>query len=100
MAIANLGTKVNLIFSMQHIEESLEKYERLRHRHCWWQQQISSEVKQEFEETDVEPCYYDKVSSKDRLLVCPGCDVLRQRKTDSLMWRDVLFTDPLWIQGK
>ncbi|XP_063529749.1 chromatin-remodeling ATPase INO80 isoform X1 [Cydia strobilella] len=86
-------------YAMEHIKQCLEKYERLRHRHFWWQQHTNSEVKDEVVEETEESDYYDNVSSKDRLLLCPDGDVLRQRKTDSLMWRDLLFTDPLWTQG-
>ncbi|KAH9643982.1 hypothetical protein HF086_004243, partial [Spodoptera exigua] len=39
------------------------------------------------------------VNKKHMLLICPDGDVLRKRKEDSLLWKDLLFTDPLWIQG-
>ncbi|XP_063896881.1 chromatin-remodeling ATPase INO80 [Helicoverpa armigera] len=85
--------------AMQHIEYCLEKYEKLRHRHYWWYSSSTSDVKQEESETDLCGDYYDRVSSKDMLLICPDGDVLRRRKEDSLMWRELLFTDALWIQG-
>ncbi|XP_072933681.1 chromatin-remodeling ATPase INO80 [Epargyreus clarus] len=87
---------------IQHIEYCLEKYEKLRHRHYWWRHRVkASEVKQEGgeNETDISPDYYDRVNSKDMLLICPDGDVLERRKHDSLLWRDFLFTDPLWIEG-
>lgn len=34
------------------------------------------------------------------LLVCPDADILKQRKHDSLLWNDLLFTDPRWVEGK
>ncbi|XP_045484505.1 chromatin-remodeling ATPase INO80 [Pieris rapae] len=68
-----------------HIEHSLETYERLRHRQEWWDTDDSDE--------------YKNVRSKHLLLICPDGDVLKRRKEDSLLWRDMLFTDPLWIQG-
>lgn len=33
------------------------------------------------------------------LLVCPNGDILKARKHDSLLWRELLFTDPLWVRG-
>lgn len=51
-------------------------------------------------ETDLCDDYYDRVTSKDLLLVCPDGDVFGKRKNDSLMWKELLFTDPLWIQGE
>lgn len=90
---------LNLNFSMQHIEYSLEKYEKLRHREYWWSNSQQGDVKQEQTEIDVCPEYYDRVRSKDMLLICPDGDTFRKRKEDSLMWSDMLFTDPLWVQG-
>ncbi|GBP42676.1 Putative DNA helicase Ino80 [Eumeta japonica] len=37
-----------------------------------------------------------------RIMLCGwffGGDVLQQRKEDSLLWKDLLFTDPLWVEG-
>lgn len=91
------------LYAMQHIEYCIEKFEKLRHRHCWWHTSESTEVKREQLETDI--CdrhydrYYDRVKSKDLLLICPDGDTLRKRKEDSLMWSELLFTDSLWVQG-
>ncbi|XP_075984610.1 chromatin-remodeling ATPase INO80 isoform X2 [Anticarsia gemmatalis] len=92
------------LFAMQHIENCLNKYEKLRHRHYWWYKSLTSDIKQEpteevETETDICVNYYDRVSSKDMLLVCPDGDTFRKRKEDSLMWSEILFTDPLWVQG-
>ncbi|XP_026735915.1 chromatin-remodeling ATPase INO80, partial [Trichoplusia ni] len=89
------------LFAMQHIEYCLEKYEKLRHRHSWWTSSQVCDVKQEAGVTETDLChdYYDRVTSKDKLLVCPDGDVFGKRKDDSLMWKELLFTDPLWIQG-
>ncbi|CAG4960273.1 unnamed protein product [Colias eurytheme] len=76
------------LYAILHIEESIEKYEKLRHRQEWWYDS-DTERTQEF----------DKVRSKHMLLVCPDGDVLKRRKHDSTVWRDLLFTDPLWIEG-
>lgn len=84
---------------MHHIEDSLYKFEKLRHRQYWWYDEDSPELKQEETESDLLPNYYDKVRSKHMLLVCPGGDVLKQRKHDSLLWRELLFTDPVWREG-
>lgn len=86
-------------FSMLHIEESLEKFEKLRHRQYWWRQTEHADVKQEEKETEVYGDYYDRVNSKHLLLVCPDGDVLKRRKHDCLLWAELLFTDPLWIEG-
>lgn len=85
---------------MHHIEQCLEKYEKLRHRHYWWNSTLNSDVKQEETETDRCGSYYDRVNMKDMLLICPNGDVLGKRKEDSLMWKELLFTDPLWIPGE
>lgn len=84
---------------MQHIEECLDKYEKLRHRHYWWNSAPICDVKQEEMETDICSDYYDRMDKKHMLLVCPNGDVLAKRKKDSLMWAEMLFTDELWIQG-
>lgn len=81
---------------MQHIENCLRKFERLRHRQNWWYRKESDPQKSE---TDICVSPYERVRSKDLLLVCPDGDVLKQNKEDSLMWRDLLFTDPLWSKG-
>ncbi|CAG9793458.1 unnamed protein product [Diatraea saccharalis] len=85
--------------AMQHIEYCLEKYEKLSHRQCWWDRHKSDDMKQEQMETDDTPDYYDRVRSKDLLLICPDGDVLGRRKEDSTLWKDFLFTNPLWIAG-
>ncbi|CAH0402349.1 unnamed protein product [Chilo suppressalis] len=85
--------------AMQHIEYCLEKYEKLRHRQCWWDRQKACDFKQEETEIDDKPDYYDTVRSKDLLLVCPNGDVLGRRKEDGTPWQELLFTDPLWIAG-
>lgn len=78
---------------MQHIEQCLEKYERLRHRQQWWYKPSpTTEVKPE----DQMPDCYSTSHSKDLLLICPDGDTLRQRKHDSCLWQEFLFTDPLW----
>ncbi|XP_045779214.1 chromatin-remodeling ATPase INO80 isoform X2 [Maniola jurtina] len=86
--------------AMLHIEQTLEKYEKLRHRQQWWLSPHNSDVKQEI---DIDMCEsetdYDRVNSKHLLLVCPDGDVLRKRKHDCLLWKELLFTDPLWIEG-
>ncbi|XP_048477977.1 chromatin-remodeling ATPase INO80 [Plutella xylostella] len=88
------------LFAMQHIEDCLDKYDRLRHRRLWWQKQRTMEVKQESaSETELDPSYYDRVNSKHMLLVCPDGDTLMQRKEDSILWKDLLFCDPNWVQG-
>lgn len=87
------------LFAMQHIENCLEKFEKLRHRHSWWNSSVMSDLKQEESETDLCNDYWDAVNKKHMLLICPDGDVLRKRKEDSLLWNDLLFTDPLWIQG-
>ncbi|XP_073959582.1 LOW QUALITY PROTEIN: chromatin-remodeling ATPase INO80-like [Choristoneura fumiferana] len=86
--------------AIQHIEQCLEKFEKLRHRHFWWLRNTRAEVKAEFAEVEEPPNadYYEDVGSKDRLLICPDGDVLRQRRSDSLLWRGLLFTDPLWTR--
>lgn len=88
---------------MQHIEDCLEKFEKLRHRHYWWYSRPQTDVKQEqteIEEDDRCDGYYDRARSKELLLICPDGDVFRRRKSDSLMWSELLFTDPLWVQGE
>lgn len=85
---------------MQHIEYCIEKYEKLRHRQYWWDNCKQTEVKQEEIEIDDMPEYYDRVRCKDKLYVCPDGDILRRRKEDSLLWKEFLFTDPLWVEGK
>lgn len=87
------------LFAMQHIENCLEKFEKLRHRHSWWNSSVMSDLKQEESERDLCSDYWDGVNKKHMLLICPDGDVLRKRKEDSLLWNDLLFTDPLWIQG-
>ncbi|CAH0731987.1 unnamed protein product, partial [Brenthis ino] len=87
------------LYTMLHIEESLEKFEKLRHRQYWWGQTEHTDVKQEEKETEVYGNYYDRVNSKYMLLVCPDGDVLKRRKHDCLLWAELLFTDPLWIEG-
>ncbi|KAI8437735.1 hypothetical protein MSG28_011969 [Choristoneura fumiferana] len=69
---------------IQHIEQCLEKFEKLRHRHFWWLRNTRAEVKAEFAEVEEPPNadYYEDVGSKDRLLICPDGDVLRQRRSD------------------
>ncbi|XP_059051639.1 chromatin-remodeling ATPase INO80 [Achroia grisella] len=84
------------LYAMQHIEQCLEKYEKLRHRDSWWYNNDGCDIKQEVIETDVPTDHYDRVRCKDLLLVCPDGDTLKRRKQDSLMWRELLFTDPLW----
>ncbi|XP_060806009.1 chromatin-remodeling ATPase INO80 isoform X2 [Amyelois transitella] len=85
------------LYAMQHVNSCLEKYEKLRHRQYWWYDS-SAQEKQE-SETDISTGYYDRVRSKDMLLICPDGDVLKQRREDSLMWKDLLFTDPIWVEG-
>ncbi|KAM3961158.1 LOW QUALITY PROTEIN: chromatin-remodeling ATPase INO80 [Aphomia sociella] len=87
------------LYAMQHIEQCLEKYEKLRHRQSWWYNNDGCDIKQEIEEPDVPADYYERVRWKDMLLICPDGDVLKRRKHDSSMWRELLFTDPLWTQG-
>ncbi|XP_063832717.1 chromatin-remodeling ATPase INO80 [Ostrinia nubilalis] len=88
------------LYAMQHIEYSLEKYERIRHRQNWWDRSKPSEhIKVEETEIDDMPNYYDQVRCKDSLLICPDGDVLGKRKEDSLLWKEMLFTDPLWVPG-
>ncbi|XP_052754026.1 chromatin-remodeling ATPase INO80 [Galleria mellonella] len=89
------------LYAMQHIEQCLEKYEKLRHRQTWWYSDDGCDIKQEVTETetDVPSDHYNRVRCKDMLLVCPDGDVLKRRKHDSLMWRELLFVDPLWTQG-
>ncbi|CAG4955092.1 unnamed protein product [Parnassius apollo] len=89
------------LVAIQHLDHSQEKFEKLRHRRQWWRHDTAGPVKQEQEEkhTDIPSHYYDAVNSKDLLLICPDADILKQRKHDSLLWRDFLFTDPLWVAG-
>lgn len=84
---------------MLHIEDCIEKYEKLRHRQNWWRRVKESCVKQEESETEIYGDYYDRVNSKHMLLVCPDGDILKRRKHDSQLWRGFLFTDPLWVEG-
>lgn len=84
---------------MLHIEQCLEKYEKLRHRQYWWRQAEPTDIKQEEKETEIYGDYYDRVNSKYLLLICPDGDVLKRRKHDCLLWRELLFTDPLWTEG-
>ncbi|XP_053615593.1 chromatin-remodeling ATPase INO80 isoform X2 [Plodia interpunctella] len=77
------------LYAMQHINSCLEKYDKLRHRQYWWYDNAESET----------AGYYDRLKSKHMLLICPDGDVLKQRKEDSLLWRDMLFTDPIWVEG-
>lgn len=86
------------LYAIHHIEQCLDRYERLRHRHNWWVDSFETDVKEE-NEIDTYPNYYESVNKKSMLLICPDGDVLKQRKEDSLMWKELLFTDPLWIQG-
>ncbi|KAL0868568.1 hypothetical protein ABMA27_008036 [Loxostege sticticalis] len=88
------------LYAMQHIKYCLEKYERIRHRQNWWDRSKPSEsVKVEETEIDDMPYYYDGVRCKDSLLICPDGDVLGKRKEDGLLWKELLFTDPLWVAG-
>ncbi|CAH2095187.1 unnamed protein product [Euphydryas editha] len=87
------------LHAMLHIEDCIEKYEKLRHRQNWWRRVEESCVKQEESETEIYGDYYDRVNSKHMLLVCPDGDVLKRRKHDNQLWRDFLFTDPLWVEG-
>nr|XP_026497492.1 chromatin-remodeling ATPase INO80 isoform X2 [Vanessa tameamea] len=87
------------LYAMLHIENCLEKYEKIRHRHNWWRRVEESCVKQEECETEVYGDYFDRVNSKDMLLICPDGNILKRRKHDSLLWREFLFTDSLWIEG-
>ncbi|KAJ0172326.1 hypothetical protein K1T71_012299 [Dendrolimus kikuchii] len=86
------------LYAMHHIEQCLEKYEKLRHRQTWWVDAQTSVIKQETE-IDLYPNYYDSVNKKHTLLICPDGDVLNKRKEDCLMWKELLFTDPLWVDG-
>ncbi|KAG6451472.1 hypothetical protein O3G_MSEX007172 [Manduca sexta] len=85
------------LYAMLHIEQCLEKYEKLRHRQYWWYDQISEQTSQD--DPFHNPKYYDRIHYKNMLSVCPDGDVLKKRKEDSFLWREFLFTDPLWIEG-
>lgn len=85
-------------FRMQHIEKCLDKYEKLRHRQFWWQHTSEASTPRR-KGMNKEKQGIDRVTSKEMLLICPDGDVLRQRKHDSSLWRDLLFTDPLWVPG-
>ncbi|XP_041982684.1 chromatin-remodeling ATPase INO80 [Aricia agestis] len=83
-------TVCSMMYAVQHIEQCFDKYEKLRHRRTWWTDEDSDD-----KQTD----YYKKINYKDMLLVCPNADILKARKHDSLLWRELLFTDPLWVTG-
>lgn len=93
---------------MLHIEECLEKFEKLRHRQAWWFSTTQWQVKQEIEDdtcesgtdSDTVNAEYDRVNSKHLLLICPDGDILKKRKQDCLLWKELLFTDPLWVEGQ
>lgn len=86
----HLLTSCGWLHAMLHIEQCLEKYEKLRHRQDWWySENISAQTTSD----------YYRVNSKDMLLICPDGDVLKKRKEDSLLWKELLFTDPLWVEG-
>ncbi|KPJ17900.1 Putative DNA helicase Ino80 [Papilio machaon] len=88
------------MMAIQHLELCQEKYEKLRHRRQWWRNYTESCIKQEDNEyIDIPPSYFDSTNSKDMLLICPDADILKQRKHDSLLWKDLLFTDPRWVEG-
>ncbi|KAL4717058.1 hypothetical protein ACJJTC_016945 [Scirpophaga incertulas] len=85
------------LYAINHIQYSLEKYDKLRHRQCWWWDQTDlSETVEQYPETS--QCY-DQVRSKDLFLICPDGNVLGRKKEDSLTWRELLFTDPLWTEA-
>ncbi|CAK1545627.1 unnamed protein product [Leptosia nina] len=73
------------LYAILHIEQCLDTYEKLRHRQDWWYSDKADD--------------YKAVQSKHFLLVCPDGDILKRRKDDSLLWKDMLFTDPFWITG-
>ncbi|CAH2054745.1 unnamed protein product, partial [Iphiclides podalirius] len=87
------------LFAIQHIEQCQEKFEKLRHRQQWWGCNTHYIVKQEEEEEEIASSYYDTVNSKNLILICPDADTLKQRRTDSLLWKELLFTDPRWVEG-
>lgn len=87
-------------FRMQNVEAFLEKYEKLRHRQYWWDIKQIMESPRSRVKGSYARKYYDKVNSKNMLLVCPNGDTLKRRKQDNLLWKDLLFTDPLWTEGK
>lgn len=83
---------------MNHIEKCREKFDRLRFRQYWWYNPLTSDKGKSARA--VCSRQYDAVRCKDMLLVCPDGDVLKQRKEDSLLWKDLLFTDHLWVHGE
>lgn len=87
-------------FRMQHVDKLLEKYEKLRHRQYWWDIKQIKESPRARVKGGYPRKHYDKVNCKNMLLICPNGDTLRRRKDDNLIWKDLLFTDPLWIEGK
>nr|XP_032522250.1 chromatin-remodeling ATPase INO80 isoform X1 [Danaus plexippus plexippus] len=86
------------LYTMLHIEECLDKYEKLRHRQFWWRRIEEAGVKEE-QSTEDFGDYFDRVHLKHLLLISPNGDTLKRRKEDSLLWREFLFTDPLWGEG-
>lgn len=87
-------------YAMQHVNVCKEKFDKLRHRHFWWRNHKSN-LEFKIEEPDYSNLneYYDKVNKKYCLLICPDGDTLKQRKDDNLIWKGLLFTDPLWVAG-
>ncbi|XP_049885990.1 chromatin-remodeling ATPase INO80 isoform X2 [Pectinophora gossypiella] len=93
------------LYAMLHIEQCLEKFDKLRHREFWWKHsrgrppRRKSAAKKRDSGEYIPPKYYDITNSKNLLFICPDGDVLKSRKDDSLLWKGLLFTDPLWGKG-
>lgn len=85
---------------MEHIEQCMIMYDKLKHRRIWWQRQYGNiEVKPE-QHKKYYRNYFKAVLYKHELCICPDGDVLNRRKEDGLIWKELLFTDPLWVVGE